>query len=100
MASTKPAGDAATLSVAGVALIALQCAGLIFVIAALAWFPESAQGIRLRTPQGLLVAALVLSGGLSCLGLVLGAMGFDVVQRKSPRSSCIRGLSSEQQDAG
>lgn len=71
----------ASLTLLGVALVALQCAALAFVLAALAWFPESAQGIRMRTPAGLAVSAFALSGGLSCIALVLKAMGFQIVRR-------------------
>jgi hypothetical protein len=114
MESTKSASDAAMLSVArgvvgardlleqsqpqrspipargaltllGVALVALQCAGLVFVMAALVWFPESAEGIRLRSPMGLVVVAFVLSGGMACIALVLKAMGFEVVRRAGSR---------------
>jgi hypothetical protein len=71
----------ASLTMLGVALVALQCAGLVFVLAALAWLPESGQGIRMRTPAGLAVSAFALSGGLSCIALVLKAMGFQIVRR-------------------
>jgi hypothetical protein len=65
----------------GVALVALQCASLVFVLATLVLLPESAQGIGLRTPVGLVVAAFVLSGGLCCMALVLKAMGIEVARR-------------------
>jgi hypothetical protein len=77
--------DGARLTIWGVALVALQCGGLVFVVMALMLFPEAAQSLRLRTPAGLVVTAFILSGGLSCIALVLKAMGLEVVQR--PRRS-------------
>jgi hypothetical protein len=71
------------LTAAGVLLVACQCGGLVVVLAAMLWRPESLLGAALRTPRGLVFVAFVLAGGLSVAAPVLQWMGVPVARRRA-----------------